>query len=159
MRHRAHAALAVLLLVAGSAAGQDFRKVTWGMSPAEVIAAEKGLQLSEMKGTARSILTSRVDVMGFTGILNYFFEAGRLVSAQYKFDDEADMRTYNEISAGLAEKYGPPADSGDAYSLWTSARTIIRLSFKDNLSRVDYADKAWVSAMREKRRAEYDSLF
>ncbi len=160
MRRPALAGLAaVLVCVATSAAAQDFRTVTWGMSPAEVGAAEKDLKLSEMKGTSRSLLKAPVNVMDHAGVLTYVFEADKLVSAQYTFDDEADMRTYNEIAGVLAGKYGAPLDVGESHALWVTDRTIIRLSFGSSLCRVDYADKAWVADMREKQKAEYDQLF
>jgi hypothetical protein len=159
MRLRRWQVAALLLLSAMSASAQDFRKVTWGMSVDDVIAAESGLEFSELDGTSKSMLSSHVEVMGRTGILTYTFENQKLVIAQYKFDDEDDMGTCKDIRSVLTRKYGAAADSGDTSARWNLPRTFISLSFKDNLCRVDYADQGWVSEVREKRRAEYDSLF
>jgi hypothetical protein len=159
MRPRAGQIAAVLLLLALSAFGLDFRKVTWGMSLDDVISAESELKFSQMDGTSNSMLTSRVNVMGRSGMLNYIFVDDKLVIAQYRFDDEDDMRTYHEILNILTQKYGKAADSGDSYTRWTLPRTYIGLSFKDNLCKVDYADQGWVADMKEKRRADYDQLF
>ncbi len=159
MRLRRPLLAIALSLVALSASGQDFRTVTWGMSPDQVIAAEGGLQFSRMNGTSNTMLSTRVDVLGHSGLLNYIFEADKLVIAQYRFDDEEDMRTYNEVLNVLTEKYGAPSDFGDAYARWKLERTYVGLSFKDNLCKVDYADQGWVADTREKRRAEYEKFF
>jgi hypothetical protein len=159
MKYHRFLVAAFFFLAALSASAQDFRKVTWGMSPEEVISAESGLQFSRMNGTANTMLSTRVDVTGHSGLLNYIFQDDKLVIAQYRFDDEEDMRTYNEILNALTDKYGAPYDSGDSYSRWKLERTYVGISFKDNLCRVDYADQKWVADTREKRRAEYDSNF
>ena len=150
---------AALAFLAMSAFGQDFRKTSWGMSVEDVVSAESDLQFSQMDGTSNTMLTSHVEVMGHSGILNYIFESDKLVIAQYKFDDDDDMRTYNEVLGVLTDKYGQPADSGDAIVRWKLPRTYISLSFKDNLCRVDYADQGWVADAKEKRKPEFDSFF
>ena len=151
--------VAVLFFLAAlSAFGQDFRKVTWGMSPEEVISAE-GLPFTRMNGTLKTMLSTKVDVMGHSGVLNYIFQENKLVMAQYRFDDEEDMRTYSEVLTALTDKYGDPADFGDLYSRWRLERTYIGLSFKDNLCKVDYADAGWVADMKQKRMSEYDMYF
>jgi hypothetical protein len=159
MRLHSRGIAAVLCLFALSASAQDFRKVTWGMSPDEVIAAETELQFSRMNGTSNTLLSTRVEVTGHSGLLNYIFEDNKLVIAQYRFDDEEDMRTYNEILNALTDKYGAPSDSGDSYSRWKLPRTYVGISFKNDICKVDYADQRWVADTREKRRAEYDSNF
>ena len=105
------------------------------------------------------MLSTKVDVMGHSGVLNYIFQENKLVMAQYRFDDEEDMRTYSEVLDALTDKYGDPADSGDVYSRWKLERTFIGLSFKDDLCKVDYADEGWVADMKQKRMSEYDMYF
>ena len=159
MRPQAWQAAAVFILLAALAFAQDFRKVTWGMSVDDVVSAESELKFSQMDGTSNTMLSSHVGVMGHSGILNYIFENDKLVIAQYRFDDEDDMKIYTEILKILTQKYGQPADSGDSYSHWKLPRTYIGISFKDNLCKVDYADQSWVADTKEKRKAEYDSMF
>lgn len=156
---RAVLALAVVLLASGIAFGQDFRKVTWGMSVDDVTAAEKDLHFSRMDGTTKSILSSPVVVMGVSGTLAYIFEDGKLVMAQYRLDDEDDMRTYAAVLAALTDKYGQAFDSDPVHSRWGTERTFIGLSFTNDLCRVDYADESWLSRIKQKQREEYDSLF
>ncbi|MGO9412430.1 MAG: hypothetical protein ACLQCB_16980 [Spirochaetia bacterium] len=159
MRLRAWRVAAVLLLLAASAFAQDFRKVTWGMSVDDVVSAESALTFSQMDEASNTTLTSHVNVMGHNGILNYIFENDKLVIAQYKFDDEDDMRTYTGILNILKEKYGAPSDSGDSFSHWKLPRTYIGISFKDDVCKVVYADQGWVADAKENRKAEYDSFF
>ena len=159
MRPQAWQAAAVFILLAALAFAQDFRKVTWGMSVDGVVSAESELTFSQMDGTSNTMLTAHVGVMGHSGILNYIFENDKLVIAQYRFDDEDDMKTYTEILNILKKKYGQPADSGDSYSHWKLPRTYIGISYKDNLCKVDYADQSWVAETKEKHKTEYDSMF
>jgi hypothetical protein len=158
MRIRAFAVPALLMAFCASSFAQDFRKVSWGMTPDQVAGAESDLHFARLNGTAKSIMTSPVEVMGHSGVLNYIFEDGRLVMAQYRFDDDDNLGTYNEIRDALEGKYGP-VDQGQSRSRWTLQRTFISLSSQNDICRVDYADLRWIAAIKEKQRAEYDSYF
>jgi hypothetical protein len=151
--------LPVFFLCALSASAADFRQVTWGMSVDDVTAADSDLSFTQQDEAASTILSARVYVMGRTGTLNYIFESGKLIIAQYRFDDEDDMSTFKEILVVLKKKYGTAASSAAASSRWKSARTYISLSFKDDVCRVDYADQAWVAAAKDQQKAQYESLF
>lgn len=151
--------LPVLFLCALSASAADFRQVTWGMSVDDVAGAESDLSFTQQDTATGAILSAHVYVMGRTGTLNYIFEGGKLIIAQYRFDDDDDMPTFKEILGVLKKKYGTAASSGAAYSRWNTARTYVSLSFKDDVCRVDYADQAWVAAAKAQQKAQYDSLF
>jgi hypothetical protein len=158
MRLRVLAVPALCAAVCASSFAQDFRKVSWGMTPEEVTAAEMDLRFTRLNGTTKSILTSPVDVMGRGGVLNYIFEDDKLVMAQYRFDDDDELRTYSELRGILELKYGP-VDQGQSHSRWTKRRTFISLSSQDDICRVSYADLQWVAAAKEKEKAELDQYF
>ncbi|HVO39579.1 MAG TPA: hypothetical protein VMV03_11185 [Spirochaetia bacterium] len=158
MRIRAFAVPILCAAVCASAFAQDFRKVSWGMTPDQVTAAEADPRFARLNGTTKSILTSPVEVMGHGGFLNYIFEDGKLVIAQYRFDDDDEMRTYNEVRGALEDKYGA-VDQGQSYSRWTLQRTFISLSSQDDVCRVTYADLRWIASTKEKQRAEHDPYF
>lgn len=158
MRVRAFAVPVLCAAVCASSFAQDFRKVSWGMTPDQVTAAETDLDFRQLNGTTKSVLTSPVDVMGRGGVLNYIFEDDKLVIAQYRFDDDDTLRTYNELRGILELKYGA-VDQGQSHSRWTLRRTFISLSSQDDICRVTYADLRWIAAAKEKEKAEYDLYF
>ena len=158
MRIRVLAVPILCAAVCAASFAQDFRRVSWGMTPDQVTATEADLHFARLNGTTKSILTSPVDVMGHGGVLNYIFDDGKLVMAQYRFDDDDEMSTYNEVRDALEDKYGA-VDQGQSHSRWTLQRTFISLNSQDDICRVTYADLRWVAAIRERQKAEYDLYF
>lgn len=93
---------------AENATPPDFRNVRWGMSQAEVIAAEPDVLL---KRTASGNLESKVTVAGYAADLIYLFTDNRLDSAIYMFDithsnDNQYIEDFLAIQKLLSSKYG-----------------------------------------------------
>lgn len=107
--------IAVLFLAALlGAAGQDFRKVAWGMTPAQVRATESAR--GEIAGSPGEVLL-RYDSIRLGELdaqVLYFFANDRLIRAKYVFTAEhADLnefiRDFRAVTPLLVDKHGKPA--------------------------------------------------
>ena len=94
----------------------DFRNVSWGMSVDEVKKYEDATLISDYfnEGYNEFILSyDGVSVMNHPTKLNYFFENGKLSTAEYMLDvtENEDYEINNEffdIADGITAKYGDP---------------------------------------------------
>lgn len=115
------AALLILQIVAGCGLAQegaqpDFRRTSWGMTQAQVIASESGQPAEVSQADGETIVRyDSVKQGDLPGRLLYFFVEGKLVRAKYisnvveharKNDFIADFRAVEPV---LMEKYGKPA--------------------------------------------------
>lgn len=121
--------LLAVFLIPTSIYSQDFRNVTWGMSPEEVTATED-LPSAEFRGYIdTSGFAYKTFLCNIPVVLNYYFEERKLTSAEYKIDTrlrdedgsyiryseeaayEVLMRNYNLFNELLTEVYGQPTES------------------------------------------------
>ena len=94
----------------------DFRNVSWGMSVDEVKKYEDATLTSDYfnEGYNEYILSyDGISVMNHPTKLNYFFENGKLSTAEYMLDvtENEDYEINNEffdIADGITAKYGDP---------------------------------------------------
>jgi hypothetical protein len=118
----------VLLLVttASLAAASDFRKTTWGMTQAEVIASEGGSPAG-ISETAGEVVV-RYDSIRFAGLparLVYVFAGGLLVRAKYLFEAEHEnlnefIGDFKAVEPALLELYGK---STEERAIWEDSAT------------------------------------
>src|SRR5690348_6129050 len=84
------------------------RRVSWGMTPAEVKSAEESVPV-DSDGDS---LMYKVELFGFEAFLRYAFQSARLVQGVYIFDSQAgdtqDVAAYERIRGALKAKYGKP---------------------------------------------------
>jgi hypothetical protein len=104
--------LLATLLLAVTAFGADVRNVTWGMTEAEVQAAEGGKPVEAASGTLRYAVTDFADAYGF---VVYTFEHGRLARASCLFTPEHTepndfIADFHTVAAKLTSKLGKPDD-------------------------------------------------
>ncbi len=107
-------AVLLLVLVLGGPPGvwgaeADFRQVRWGMTRAQVRAAEPAAPVNELK----AVLIYRQTWLGLDTFLYYYFRAGRLHKAAYAMQNlrdsgEAYVADYAAIKRALTRRYGPP---------------------------------------------------
>lgn len=120
------ASIASAVLVQPSPAQADFRKTTWGMTPAQVMATEPSKPSAIRPGKPETIV--QYDSISFAtlkGQLLYVFVNDKLVRAKFLFDVEhadqnefiGDFRTAEPL---LLEKYGKP--TGDR-AIWGDDQT------------------------------------
>ncbi|PMQ02047.1 MAG: hypothetical protein CBR30_03400 [Dictyoglomus sp. NZ13-RE01] len=117
----------------------DFRKVTWGMTKADVLKAEKKTPIFEDENDL--IFEETLLNRNFSCL--YVFQEDKLYSAGYiltdKYEDYSDyVDLYIELKDLLSEKYGKPIISKDPeifpignfnYSTsWFTPRSVIMLS-------------------------------
>ncbi len=98
------------LLLAVTAYAADVRNVTWGMTEAEVRAAEGQAPVEATAGTLRYPSADFSDADGF---IVYAFEHGKLVRASYIFTPEHAepnefISDFHAVAARLAAKLGKP---------------------------------------------------
>ena len=94
----------------------DFRNVSWGMSMEEVKKYEDATLISDYfnEGYNEHILSyDGISVMNHPAKLNYYFENGKLSTAEYMLDvtENEDYEINNEffdIADGITTKYGNP---------------------------------------------------
>jgi hypothetical protein len=88
-------------------ATRSLRKVSWGMSPAQVRMTEEGTPaIADGDSLAYS-----VTLFGYSATLLYTFARGRLVRGAYIIDhpnDVEDVSAHETIQAQLVSKYGEP---------------------------------------------------
>lgn len=114
---RGLAALAVVWALALPLSAQDFRKATWGMTQAQVLATESGStsDVRESKGETTTLRYDSARLGSLTCSILYVFEQGKLRRAKYIFDAEhANLNDfvadYRAVDPLLAETYGKPAN-------------------------------------------------
>jgi hypothetical protein len=111
-------AIAVATL-ATCCAGQtpDFRKTTWGMTKAQVLATEPLKPVIRDDEAGLTVVAYKsVTVAGMTGNLVYIFAEDKLVRAKYMFEEEHSNKTdhitdYETLDDTLGEKYGKPSST------------------------------------------------
>lgn len=112
--------LAVLLLsvyVSTSPVANDFRNATWGMSMAQVKAAENRQPLSEEPNR----LTYMTSFLGQDAIAIYYFDAGKLVRGRYvnverHASNHAYLSYYDALTSTLRDTYGVPIEKSAYYA-------------------------------------------
>jgi hypothetical protein len=87
----------------------DFRKVSWGMSKAQVLASED-LELFEQH---ENTLIYKTNLMGFDAITGYIFAGDKLTRSKYIFTEEHTDKNdfildYEKLKGFLKKKYGEP---------------------------------------------------
>jgi hypothetical protein len=100
------------------AAGQaDFRKASWGMTQAQVLATEAN-KPSEIRQSDGELIVryDSIQLSGLPGRAVYIFAKDKLVRAKYLFDVEHDEENdfivdFKTIELVLMEQYGEPASS------------------------------------------------
>ena len=94
----------------------DFRQTSWGMSEAEVRAAEGNRQPSVSQGDSGIILRyDSAPVAGMAAHVVYIFASGKLIRAKYIFDkDHAELNDFiadfRAVEPVLREWHGKPTD-------------------------------------------------
>ena len=104
--------LLLLFTTALVSTASDFRKTTWGMTQAEVIASEAGSPAAITEGAGETVV--RYDSIRFAGLparLVYIFAGGVLVRAKYVFETaHADLNEFigdfKAVEPALSELYG-----------------------------------------------------
>jgi hypothetical protein len=85
----------------------QFRKVSWGMSKADVRAREQGIPVNE----DNDALYYEGSLVGSPCLVAYHFERGHLVSGSYVIDnadDVSDVTDFEQLKEMLTKKYGSP---------------------------------------------------
>ena len=107
----------VAVLTVTSAGAEDFRKVSWGASPAEIEAAEgKKADHKSAKG-----LIYMTTLAGMKCMVMYGMKNGKLQKGVYSFEERRPnhqlfIDDYNKIDALLEKKYG----NGKVLDTWSS---------------------------------------
>jgi hypothetical protein len=102
-------------LLAGSSSAQDFRKATWGMSQAQVVATESNAPSEVREGSGERIVQyDSVRVGERNARLLYIFAKDKLVRTKYLFDAQHEdlndfIGDYKAIEPLLIETHGKPA--------------------------------------------------
>ncbi|PWU04706.1 MAG: hypothetical protein C5B51_16255 [Terriglobia bacterium] len=110
--------ITALILAAASlrAAEPDFRKASWGMTVAQVKAAEPNTPHESRENGGETILEyAAAPISGLEARALYIFAKGKLVRAKYLFvtehsDQNEFIADYRAIEPFLREKYGKPAN-------------------------------------------------
>ncbi|MFH1300168.1 MAG: hypothetical protein ABIK07_03835 [Planctomycetota bacterium] len=95
----------------------NFRKVSWGMTRSEVIAAEE----NEIAFETDSAIFYEGTVAGLDALIIYVFAAGICIRAKYSVKEEhsnqnRNISDYIKIRELLVDKYGPVAGKDDEYA-------------------------------------------
>lgn len=99
------------------------------MSMEQVRSAERGQPLSATDRNDSQQLVYKIFQEGKAGLLTYFFENNRLVSASYSFRNDRERSLYETVRKTLAGQFGPPSVRTDSMVGWRLVRTEIALTF------------------------------
>jgi len=104
----------------------DFRRTAWGMTRAQVLAAEEHPPSGVRETNGEAVVEYQpVQVAGLEGRLVYFFVKGKLVRARYLFEAEPSdlndfITDFRKLEPLLREQYGAPARD---HAIWTDDST------------------------------------
>jgi hypothetical protein len=118
----------LLFLLAQNLAASDLRGASWLMSREQVRSVERGAPLSATDKNGSQQLVYKIFQDGKAGLLTYFFENNRLVSASYSFRNDQERALYETVRRTLAGQFGPPSLDSDSMVGWRLARTEIALT-------------------------------
>jgi hypothetical protein len=105
----------VAIFLASPNTGRDFRNVAWGMTQAQVMAAETARPSEVREENGETVVKySQVEGGELSGRLIYIFAKGKLVRAKYISDAEHSelndfIVDFNLVEPILAGKYGKPS--------------------------------------------------
>jgi len=106
------AALTFTALAHSVSAQTDFRKTTWGMTPAQVMASESAKRHNVRISKPETIVQyDRVNFAGLSGRLLYMFADDKLVRAKFLFnaehsDEDEFIGDFRMVEPFLLERYG-----------------------------------------------------
>lgn len=134
----------LLILVACGAFPLDFRKTSWLMSSADVIASETGLVATQHSLSNQQQLEYKTAVEGFTATITYLLVDDKLLSASYTFAKDVKRSAYDAMKQALTGVYGAPAVNKDGLLGWRLAKTEIALAhLDDGTTQVSYWEKSY----------------
>jgi hypothetical protein len=98
--------------------GQDFRKVTWGMSPNQV----KSRETDELMEETSELLIYKTNLAEYDALLGYIFASEKLIRTKYIVTEthlnwNDYVSDYDRLNGFLKKKYGEPLVDT---ALWTT---------------------------------------
>lgn len=128
MRTLAFVALLVLSLAASRADASDFQNISWGMTPAQVARAYRGVHL---RSTGNQLTADSVQVAGRPAMVVFTFRDGTLRNISVAFLGSGRF-DFSPLAQSLSKKYGSPASKDEspngAIALrWKTPRSYITL--------------------------------
>lgn len=120
-RHFVLTIFVIFFIGANSASAQDFREVSWGMSPVQVKAIEGKTPDIDSEDLRSEALHGRVIIyydqylLGMDCTLGYIFVEGKLIRAKYAFEEvywnnDFWIASFYEVQEALKKKYGSPTE-------------------------------------------------
>jgi hypothetical protein len=140
---KAFAALLFLCLAYGSFA-LEFRKTSWMMTEAEVIASESTRVVSEQTVANQRQVVFQSVVNGYSATITYLLEDNKLLSASYTFKRDASRTAYNAMKKDLTAANGIASFQKDDLLGWRLPKTEIALThLSDGTTYAAFWEKAY----------------
>jgi hypothetical protein len=137
-----------LLCLAYSAFALEFRKTSWLMTKAEVIASENSRVVSEQSFSNQRQVVFQALIYGYTAIITYLLEDDKLVSASYTFKKDMNSLAFEAMKKELLGKNGAASFQKGSLLGWRLANTEIALThLADGTTQAGYWEKAYFARM------------
>jgi hypothetical protein len=127
-----------------AAFAQEFRKTSWLMTKAEVVASEGTRAVYEASFQGQQQVIYQSLVFGFAATITYLLENDKLLAASYAFKRDSGRSAWDAMKKDLTTRDGTPSFQNDHLLVWRLANTEIAVThLPDGSTRADYWEKTY----------------